>query len=264
VPSKHLRFKQIRLDFPTKINSSKARRLVFLLLCLVFTVFSCATVPKESKSEYTSLDPEGPIVREVLEQNTGYQEDAKAINYYNLGVFYMERNEFELAEKNYRLALELDESYLEALNNLAFLFILQNRYLEAREFSEQSLFFHTNNAVALTNLGLIFSETGELFQAETTYLRLIEFHPNNPEGYYGLSRILLIQGKPGEALSYLDVAYDLYKNQDSSLIIDVIIMQGIAFYDLDNWVRAKQLFHEVLRVESENSLALYYLDQMNS
>jgi len=110
-------------------------------------------------------------------------------------------------------------------------------------------------------LGLSARSTGDLKQAEASFERALELDPNHVKSMLNLSRVLLDDGRPEEALAQLEVALDIDPASD-----DGYRLSGVAYYDLGRDQDAIDSFREAISVNEQdawsmNNLALVLIRQ---
>ncbi|MFH1853502.1 MAG: tetratricopeptide repeat protein [Candidatus Neomarinimicrobiota bacterium] len=94
----------------------------------------------------------------------------KADLHFNLGVLYNQAEDFDQAEENFMIALDLNPEDVEAIVGMA----------------------------------LVFEKAEKWRQAERFYKQLIEIDPDNSNHYKGMARVLLRQGNQDEAQYYFE------------------------------------------------------------
>ncbi|MEA5470656.1 AAA-like domain-containing protein [Spirulina sp. 06S082] len=122
---------------------------------------------------------------------------------YNLGSLYEEWNQSEKAQKEYYLAIQ--GGVTEAYNNLARLYLLEKRYLEAIALLKEGLQkseAQTDAVVRyafLKNLGWALFKEGESVQAEEYLREAIALMTTRAPSYGLLAQVLEAQGRKEEA-----------------------------------------------------------------
>jgi len=132
----------------------------------------------------------------------------------------------------------------------------ERRYDEAVDLFTVYSEHHPDNAWGHYMLGLSARQAGELEQAESSFERTLSLDPNHVKSMLNLSRVLLEDGRPAEALAQLEVALDIDPASD-----DGYRLRGIAYYDLGRNEDAIDSFREAITVNehdawSMNNLAL--------
>jgi Flp pilus assembly protein TadD len=110
-------------------------------------------------------------------------------------------------------------------------------------------------------LGLSARRAGDLEQAEASFERALSLDPNHVKSMLNLSRVLLDDGRPEEALAHLEVALDIDPVSD-----DGYRLRGIAYYELGRDQDAIDSYREAITVNerdswSMNNLALVLIRQ---
>jgi len=77
-----------------------------------------------------------------------------------LGDLFLQEDQFELAIKHYKAAIEINDSYEMAYNNLGVAYLKCSRLALAKATFEKLLEVNPNNGVALNNLSVIYHDTG--------------------------------------------------------------------------------------------------------
>lgn len=166
-------------------------------------------------------------------------ESDEARETFNNAVDLKDKGEFEEAERLYLKTIELDPMYCDAMDNLGQLLRQQNRFDEAIAWYLQSLEIFPENTLALQNLALVYNFRGDVQESVDTYEKLIEIAPDNPEGHFGLGSIYFYLNEPDKAVEYLEVAEDLYMQQNSPYVSDARYYLGLAQFYLGDCTVAK-------------------------
>ena len=91
------------------------------------------------------------FIRRALESHDG----RTAIHYKTSGDILRDKQNIDGAITNYKKAVELDNKYTEALNNLGTALMLSGKSEEAKTYYERSLQINPNNAILMYNLASI-------------------------------------------------------------------------------------------------------------
>ena len=100
----------------------------------------------------------------------------------------------------FKIAIQLDESFLPAWGNLGTALITEGRYQEALSATQKVLEIKPDNPTAHMNLGIIYKELGNLDQALSSTLKSIDLEPDNPIAHMNLCGIYKDLGKLDQAL----------------------------------------------------------------
>lgn len=115
-----------------------------------------------------------PIAPPVVTRTVEVDQD----HYYQLGLMAQKQGDYRDAEKHYRGVLVDNPAHIEALTNLAAVYVLQNNYPEARTILDRILRLDPHNTKALVNLGIISLKTGEPETAERKFQEALSIDPD--------------------------------------------------------------------------------------
>ncbi|MGY5538525.1 tetratricopeptide repeat protein [Vibrio brasiliensis] len=121
-----------------------------------------------------------------------------------LGVIADLDKNHELAQAFYKQALSIDPDSVKTLTNVGYSFYMAGDYRKAQRFIIQALDNEPNNDKALNNLALIYLAKGEINRA----LNVFSQHMTKPEALNNVGYFLTLQGKPEQAIPYLQQAID--------------------------------------------------------
>ena len=222
-------------------------------------------VVETSGPEPAAIDPEQALEKRVSLARqyigTGDWENAKrnlelaaAIDADNANVLeafalvYQSTGEFELAEYNFKEALDAGAGS-RALNNYAAFLYARGRYLEAseafREVTTDTLY--SGRPRACVNLGLAALQTQELEEAKSAVSRELSMEPRNSTALLELTQIEVTEGDVAAASGY----YDRYRvgtrrQTARALILGVEIarLNGDANMEASNMLALRNLYAE--------------------
>lgn len=100
-----------------------------------------------------------------ISANLFYEDPLSAIEHNNLGVAYEREGKYDLAKREYKMAIEKKKDF----------------------------------TVSIINLGNVYFKTGELEKAEKHYTRALETDPDNIDAANNLGNVYLKKGKDPEA-----------------------------------------------------------------
>ncbi|QIA64067.1 tetratricopeptide repeat protein [Vibrio astriarenae] len=124
--------------------------------------------------------------------------------YTGLGVIYDVDKKHELAQAFYQKALQVNPASLKTLINTGYSFYMSGDYATARRYTMSALEKDPNNEKALNNLALVYLGRGEVKRA----LNVFQQQMDAPEALNNVGYFLMLQGKPEEAIPYLEQAID--------------------------------------------------------
>jgi tetratricopeptide (TPR) repeat protein len=132
-----------------------------------------------------ALEERGDIKRALKDyKSAARQNPSSPVPFTNMGNAYLRFDRFRRAERAYRIAIDRDPAYPEALNNLACLFIQLERNIdEALDLAERALALEPpDRAYYLETLAQARTLAGDVDQARTTYQRALhEAVPDDDE-----------------------------------------------------------------------------------
>jgi type IV pilus assembly protein PilF len=161
---------------------------------------------------------------------------------------YQSTGEFELAEYNFKEALDAGAGS-RALNNYAAFLYARGRYLEAaeafREVTTDTLY--SGRPRAFVNLGLAALQTQQLEEAKSAFSRALSMEPRNSTVLLELTQIEVTKGDVAAASGY----YDRYRvgtrrQTARALILGVEIarLNGDANMEASNMLALRNLYAE--------------------
>ena len=233
------------------------------LCSLLIIALLAGCVVETSGPEPAAIDPEQALEQRVSLARqyigTGDWENAKrnlelaaAIDADNANVLeafalvYQSTGEFELAEYNFKEALDAGAGS-RALNNYAAFLYARGRYLEAaeafREVTTDTLY--SGRPRAFVNLGLAALQTQQLEEAKSAFSRALSMEPRNSTALLELTQIEVTKGDVAAASGY----YDRYRvgtrrQTARALILGVEIarLNGDANMEASNMLALRNLY----------------------
>ncbi|WP_282156617.1 tetratricopeptide repeat protein [Vibrio diabolicus] len=133
-----------------------------------------------------------------------YDEQSPVAAYSGLGVLYDINGEHDIAQALIRKGLDIDSRNVNALVSLGYSYYMEKAYAKATYFTRAALSIKPDDERAINNLGLIALAKNQPRQALSIFSR----HMTEPEALNNVGYFLILQGKPGEAIPYLQQAID--------------------------------------------------------
>ena len=128
-----------------------------------------------------------------------------------------EKGELELAETHYKKALEIDSSFVPALNNLAYLYARQNKDLNtALDLAQRAKEKSWNSPAVLDTLGWVYYKKELYDSAITEFKGSIEKYSGNPMFHYHLGLAYNKKWDYANAVKSLNKALELDTNFDGA------------------------------------------------
>ena len=164
------------------------------------------------------------VRRLMIEEKTNrfyrMSDNQLANDHYNSGNLLLESGDFKKAIKEFNAAIKLDKNFIYAIDNLAVSYRRQNDFKTATKYYEQSLEIFPEGNVALLNIAVAQLHLHNDDNALKYYEQLKFLYPNDPEGYFGTAKILLIRSEYENALDNLFSAHIRYVNMNSEYVKD--------------------------------------------
>ena len=124
----------------------------------------------------------------------------------DLGLAFMAKERFALAEKHFQMAVNLKPDYIPARNNLGTAYMKQKKWDSAIEcFKEISgnLLYATPH-YPLSNMGWAYIEKKEYKLAEKNFIKALKLSPNFIQAVHGLATVYIKTGKGYHAVNFLN------------------------------------------------------------
>ncbi|MCL2129367.1 MAG: tetratricopeptide repeat protein [Treponema sp.] len=240
------------------------KKILFsIIIIVVYFLGGCKSTPDISKNnvseEYNyniiTIDPT-TMVRPT--------ENRDAMIVYNMGTYAMSQNLLQQAELLLLKAIELDTEFIDAMDHLGIVYRRQSRYKEAEEMYLKSIGLNDNNKVPYINLAVIYGLQGKLNDALELYKKVIEIDHNDPEGYFGVGSINYIIKDYDASITFLSIAEDLYKKNNSPFITSVYYYKGLISYNLGNFDDALWYLEEARKGNLNNETIERTINDINS
>ena len=196
-----------------------------------------------------SLETWAPEVKRVFEQENRHSAYSAEIHY-DLGLYFYEQGQYDLALTHYRRATEIDPSFPEAFFGIGLLFYTLGDDENAIRYYEESIRLDPRDADTRNNLGLIYYRRGELASARSQIEEAIRIQPNFPDAFYNLG---LVQYQERE----LDVAVTSFLavlNQDPQYLRARFNL-GVVYFELGLKELAREQWDTVLLNAPNSPLA---------
>jgi tetratricopeptide (TPR) repeat protein len=139
--------------------------------------------------------PEKSIDKGVFLRNLPIDEFLAQI-YNNIGVIYSKRGQYELAEREYRRALELHPNFPAAQYNLGNDLLQRGEYKQAVKAFNRALRLYPTDVWALNNRGLAHEKRGKLSKARRDYEEALQIQPGFSQAATNLDRLTGSQESP--------------------------------------------------------------------
>ena len=184
----------------------------------------------DMKSIYFSTDKKS---RKSVSKNE------EALAYYVAANQLKDDADYEKAIELYKKALEIDEKFAFAWDNLGITYRKLNRFEDAIFAYKKSLKIDPKGTMPLVNIAIVYQLIGEYDNSIKYYNKLKKYNKDNPEAYFGLARMYFIKENYKEASDNILKAYILYSKiespykSDAEQILSAIYQQLKAKDQLD-------------------------------
>ena len=107
------------------------------------------------------------------------------------------------AMKEFQRAIELNPGYVTALYQYAFFLSTMGQHPEAIALAGQALELDPLSPVVSYRAGRVYFQARDYARATEQFRRILELNPSDPLGLYGLGLVYRAQGRPDQAIPYL-------------------------------------------------------------
>ena len=203
----------------------KTKTVLLLIICL--QLLFCAT-------------PQNKIEK-AREKDPRYQ--------YNMGLFYLNSGQMDLAIKHLISSLSLDSGNYLALNALGLAYSMKGELKESVKYFEECLEVNPALSEAHNNLGSVYQEMGQFDKAEEEFLKasLDTKYSSREMPFYNLARLKFIQNKFQEALFQIQKALEI--KPDYPLALN---LQGLIYIRLDRLGEAISSFEKAKKITPDD------------
>lgn len=144
------------------------------------------------------------IIDELTQLNAPRYLDllARAVSHY--GIIFMELNEIELAEEQFKKAISLDSKYIEPYINLAKVHLFREDLLQSIQYFDAALAIDPGNGELHMQLGSLLRDAGRPQLALPHHQSAVAQSPGNPELRYYLGTTQLALGQLAQGFDNLE------------------------------------------------------------
>lgn len=199
------------------------------------------------------LNPYDPVTHNYL----GLSFRARAKNTHNPT---SKINFLSLAEKNYKIALDLDPDYSIARNNLGNVYIDQKKWDDAIDCYKEVTkdLEYSPPYFPLSNLGWAYYNKKEYDVAEKYYLDALNLQPKFLLAMLGLARTYLSMGKTSDAIGVLEKTAEVYP-QTPEVYLDL----ANAYKAANNTQKALAAYRKVIKLSPKSVMAFQANKEIN-
>ena len=182
----------------------------------------------------------------------------------SLGLVYLAKDRYDLAETHFKRALELKKDYVDAKNNLGAAYLKQEKWSLAVECFEDvsKNLIYAYPEIPLSNLGWAYFHQKKYGKAISYFTKSLEINPRFLISIHGLASVYLETKEHLQAIEFLNQEL---KREPSAAILHSDLAK--AYEGINDFTRAKASWRTVLNFASETSQlareAKKRLDELN-
>lgn len=163
-----------------------------------------------------------------------------------IGNDFMQEKQYDFVIENYEMALKEDSLYVPVIDNLAAAYKKKGDLDTAIKYYKKSLSIYPEGDFALMNIGVIYTEKSEYKISNEFYSKLIRLYPDNAEGYFGLSKNLVLLNEFESALENIFIAHKIYQHENSEFINDTQKIIGMIYQEMKK-VNKEEDFNKIAK-----------------
>ena len=177
---------------------------------------------------------------------------------FSLAITNHENKNYQLSEKYYNQALDINPKHTKSYYNLGILFYEIKNFTRAIDCLEKVLEIEPEYKNVNNNLGMIFYELGENLKAITCYEKEIQINPQHINAYNNLGIAYYQLGEKQKAKNFYEKAIQIDPNFEKAHN-----NLGILFYDVRETEKAINCFEKVLKIDPKHQDANYSLGKIH-
>jgi tetratricopeptide (TPR) repeat protein len=203
-----------------------------IIICiLLFNVTSVLKAEPQNNQSVYLTENENMEIRTIDPVPLLYPtENEEVMVAYNTGTHLMRQNRLNEAEIFLLEAIELDPTFVAAIDHLGIIYRRQNRLDEAEVMYLRSIEINSMNIVPFLNLAIIYRIQSRLNDAFELYRHVVNTHPNNPEGFFGIGAIFFVVENYEDSMAFINRAIELYMELNSPLIYNAFYYKGMIYF----------------------------------
>ena len=131
--------------------------------------------------------------------------------FFLLGTSYLHQKELELAEKNLKISMKLNNKFFDTIHNLGVVIELKHNYEEAINIFYKALELNPKSTGTLNHLAACYEKNKSFDNAKKFFNKTLEIDNNNKIALKGMARILLKFGYHKQGLEYVQKSSGLLR-----------------------------------------------------
>jgi Tfp pilus assembly protein PilF len=189
--------------------------MLFLISCASKNINSekqikLAVATQHLGEEYYKSGNYTAALKTLLEAYETISDDPYLQN--SIGLVYLAKQRFNLAEKHFKKALKIKPDYIHAKNHLGATYLKEEKWdLAIKCFEEVSAnVLYPTPEISLSNLGWAYSHQKRYKQAKLYFKKALDIQPDFLFAVHGLSSIYIETGYYSQAINYLNYKLKLH------------------------------------------------------
>lgn len=212
------------------------------------------SVIKLSKQAYSLLSKKNYRLAEKIFLQAHEIDSKNSFILVGLGHVYRELQDYQKAIQYYQSILDLEPENAFALKGIGHAYRGQRDYHRTVDYWQQYLGKNPNDYHMMVRCADALKKLERLDEAETLYVRALQFDNDDKYGNLGLGSLYYKTGNESAALECLK---KFVKHDDSN--VAVLTMIGNIHQRHKEYARAIEVFKKVVALEADNAYALYGL-----
>ena len=181
-----------------------------------------------------------------LHNENSVSNNPLALDRYKQGEEEMAKGNYRAALNHFENAVTIDPKFAFCWDNMGICHRKLGNYEEAIAAYKQSLLYDPTGMTPMRNIAVVYEYQKKFDLAASAYRNIVKQYPDDPEGYFGLGRILFIQDEMEDGLDNMCKAYNLYTKMKSPFRTDAEKMIG-GMYEQMKEKGKEKLFQKVLK-----------------
>ena len=168
----------------------------------------------------------------------------------SLGLAYLAKDRYDLAETHFKKALDLKKDYVDAKNNLGAAYLKQEKWSLAVECFEDvsKNLVYASPEIPLSNLGWAYFHQKKYEKSISYFTKSLEINPGFLVSIHGLASVYLGTGDHLQAIAFLQQELKRYP---AGAILHADLAK--AYEGINDFVKAKESWRAVLNLAPETS-----------
>lgn len=156
-----------------------------------------------------------------------YKDPLTAVEHNNLGVAYEKEGKFELAEREYKMAIDKDSDFTVSIINLGNVYFAQGKLKKAERNYREALDIDPGNINATNNLANLYLEAGKELDTAIELMKRNMSTPDEMPAYYldTLGQLYVETGEHSKGIDMLKMACTKTEEQSLKESIDKMLIE---------------------------------------